>query len=55
MRSFVDLDRTFGAQPVRLGARLARLDLGRGGEDPPMLTLRMLTTMITTSIVCGHR
>lgn len=33
MQSFVDLDRTFGAQPVRLGARLARLDVGRGRED----------------------
>lgn len=33
MRSFVDLDRTFGAQPVRLGARLARLDVGRGREE----------------------
>lgn len=32
MRSFVDLDRTLGSQPVRLGARLARLDVGRGRE-----------------------
>ena len=32
MRSFVDLDRTLGAQPLRLGARLARLDVGRGRE-----------------------
>ncbi len=32
MRSFVDLDRTLGAQPIRLGARLARLDIGRGRE-----------------------
>ena len=32
MRSFVDLNRTFGSQPVRLGARLARLDVGRGRE-----------------------
>jgi Fic family protein len=32
MRSFVDLDRTLGAQPIRLGARLARLDVGRGRE-----------------------
>ena len=32
MRSFVDLDRTFGSQPVRLGARLARIDVGRGRE-----------------------
>ena len=33
MRSFVDLDQTFGSQPVRLGARLARLDVGRGREE----------------------
>lgn len=32
MRSFVDLDRTFGSQPVPLGALLARLDVGRGRE-----------------------
>jgi Fic family protein len=32
MRSFVDLDRTFGSQPIRLGVRLARLDVGRGRE-----------------------
>lgn len=32
MRSFVDLDRAFGSQPVRLGALLARIDVGRGRE-----------------------
>jgi Fic family protein len=32
MHSFVDLDRTLGSQPPRLGARLARLDVGRGRE-----------------------
>lgn len=32
MHSFIDLARTFGSQPVRLGARLARLDVGRGRE-----------------------
>jgi Fic family protein len=32
MRSFVDLERTLGRQPLRLGARLARLDVGRGRE-----------------------
>ena len=32
MRSFIDLDRTLGSQPLRLGARLARLDVGRGRE-----------------------
>lgn len=32
MRSFIDLDHTFRSQPVRLGARLARMDVGRGRE-----------------------
>jgi Fic family protein len=32
MRSFVNLDGTLGSQPVRLGARLARIDVGRGRE-----------------------
>jgi len=32
MRSFVDLDRTFGGQPRELGALLARIDTGRGQE-----------------------
>ena len=32
MRSFVDLDRTLGSQPARLGALLARIDVGRGRE-----------------------
>jgi Fic family protein len=32
MRSFVDLDRTFGGQPRDLGAILARIDTGRGQE-----------------------
>jgi Fic family protein len=32
MRSFVDLDRTFGSQPIRMGALFARLDVGRGRE-----------------------
>jgi Fic family protein len=32
MRSFVDLERTFGGQPPRLGVELARLDVGRGRE-----------------------
>lgn len=32
MRSFVDLERTFGGQPPRLGAAIARLDVGRGRE-----------------------
>lgn len=32
MRSFVDLDRTFGGQPRELGAILARIDTGRGQE-----------------------
>ena len=32
MRSFVDIERTLGGQPARLGPRLARLDVGRGRE-----------------------
>jgi Fic family protein len=32
MRSFVDLDRTFGGQPRELGPVLARIDTGRGQE-----------------------
>jgi len=32
MRSFVDLDQTFRSQPVTLGVRLARIDVGRGRE-----------------------
>jgi len=32
MRSFGDLERTLGGQPVRLGAALAHLDVGRGRE-----------------------
>src|SRR5665213_2657083 len=32
MRSFVDLQRTFGNQPLELGAALARIDTGRGQE-----------------------
>lgn len=32
MRSFVDLDRTFGGQPRELGAVLAGIDTGRGRE-----------------------
>jgi Fic family protein len=33
MRSFVDLDRTFGGQPRELGPVLARIDTGRGREQ----------------------
>jgi hypothetical protein len=32
MRSFVELDRTFGSQPRELGAELARIDIGKGQE-----------------------
>lgn len=32
MKSFVELDRTFGGQPRELGALLARIDTGRGQE-----------------------
>ena len=33
MRSFVDLDATFGSQPPSLGAKLSRIDTGRGREQ----------------------
>lgn len=33
MKSFIDLERTFGSQPPRLGAVLARVDIGRGREE----------------------
>ncbi len=33
MRSFADVNRTFGSQPRQLGVVLARLDLGRGREE----------------------
>lgn len=33
MRSFIDIDRTFGNQPRELGAILARVDTGRGREQ----------------------
>lgn len=33
MKSFVDLDRSFGSQPPRLGVVLSRIDIGRGRED----------------------
>lgn len=32
MRSFIDLDKTFAGQPRDLGAVLARIDTGKGGE-----------------------
>lgn len=32
MKSFIDIDHTFGGQPPRLGVRLARIDQGRGQE-----------------------
>ncbi len=34
MKSFVDLDCTFGGQPPRLGVVLSRIDVGRGREEP---------------------
>jgi Fic family protein len=33
MNSFVDIERTFSGQPPRLGAVLARIDVGRGREQ----------------------
>lgn len=42
MRSFIDLDQTFAGQPVRLGVRLARIDVGRGREAMYRDQLRQL-------------
>lgn len=33
MRSFIDLERTLGSQPLELGSLLARIDTGRGREQ----------------------
>jgi Fic family protein len=33
MKSFIDLERSFGGQPPRLGPLLQRVDLGRGREE----------------------
>jgi hypothetical protein len=33
MRSFADLDQTFGSQPRELGAALARIDTGQSVDD----------------------
>jgi|SRR5579864_450931 len=33
MQSFVDIERTFGSQPARLGPVLARIDVGKGREQ----------------------
>jgi Fic family protein len=33
MRSFANIEKTFGGQPPQLGAVLARIDLGRGREE----------------------
>jgi hypothetical protein len=32
MRSFIDLEGTFGGQPRELGAELSRIDTGKGQE-----------------------
>src|SRR3972149_5667299 len=48
MRSFVDLERTFGGQPARLGARLARLGLGRGRGAPYLNQLPELLRALAT-------
>jgi Fic family protein len=33
MKSFIDIERTLSSQPARLGARIARIDTGRGREE----------------------
>ena len=54
MPSFIDLDRILGSQPVRLGVRLSRLDVGRGREGlhrdqlPQLLDALAETTRIAS-------
>jgi len=48
MRSFGDLDRTLRGQPARLGAKLARLDVGRGREAMHRDQLPELLTALAT-------
>ena len=48
MRSYVDLDRTFGGQPARLGVTLARVDVGKGREALHRDQLPELLTVLAT-------
>ncbi|MBX3032005.1 MAG: Fic family protein [Chloroflexi bacterium] len=56
MRSFIDLDRTLGSQPRRLGVALARVDTGRGREAtyrdqvPELLRVLAATTRVVSII-----
>jgi Fic family protein len=59
MRSFVDLDRTFGGQPRELGAVLARIDTGRGQErlfedQMPALLRRLSENARVASITASN-
>jgi hypothetical protein len=46
MKSFFDPDRTFAAQPPRLGTALARIDFGRGHEALCRDQLRALLSVL---------
>jgi len=59
MHSFVDLDLTFGSQPRQLGARLSRIDVGRGREamyrdQLPQLLERLAGTTRVESITASN-
>jgi Fic family protein len=59
MRSFVDLQRTFGSQPLDVGAALARIDTGRGRErvfqdQAPELLERLSESARVASITASN-
>jgi Fic family protein len=59
MKSFLDLDRTFGGQPRELGATLARIDTGRGqerlfGERMPELLAQLSEDARIASITASN-
>jgi Fic family protein len=59
VKSFVDINRTFGAQPPRLGVGLARLDVGRGREalyqdQLPELLMALATEARIASITASN-
>jgi Fic family protein len=59
MRSFVDLQRAFGNQPLELGAALARIDTGRGrerlfGDQMPELLKQLSESARVASITASN-
>jgi Fic family protein len=46
MKSFLDLDRSFGGQPARIGVLLGRIDVGKGREGLHLDQLPELLTML---------